>query len=347
LEHFTKSGKMFHLLLLRVPKFLPVMVRLCTMRNRIFMITSRIRSLFIAQWLAAFALMACFVLPVFSQSDILVDRMQINIWPEYDRRSILVIYRLSLDQQTSLPAEVTISIPSSAQVPFNVAFEDVDGMLYTMDYTVTQNGRWVDVTFTTPSPGVQLEFYDPEFERDGDQRQYEYTWPGNFDVEAMSVLIQEPSNAISMTIRPDIGSGRQGADGMVIYTAMIGEVEAGRTFSYKIEYEKPDDELVTPPMTVQPVEPVDALTPGRTTMMEMIPWVLGSLGVLLIAVGAFWYWRAGRDIPEPPRKRQSTGRAKEELASASEEQVYCHQCGKRAAPTDLYCRTCGTKLQHD
>jgi hypothetical protein len=73
-----------------------------------------------------------------------------------------------------------ISIPSSAQVPFNVAFEDVDGLLYNLDYTLTQNGPWVDVTFTTPSPGVQLEYYDPEFERDGDQRQYEYTWPGNF-----------------------------------------------------------------------------------------------------------------------------------------------------------------------
>jgi hypothetical protein len=34
--------------------------------------------------------------PVKSQSDIMIDRMQINIWPEYDRRSILIIYRLSL-----------------------------------------------------------------------------------------------------------------------------------------------------------------------------------------------------------------------------------------------------------
>jgi hypothetical protein len=102
----------------------------------------------------------------------------------------------------------------------------------------------------------------------------------------MSVMVQQPVNATSMTIRPDIGRGRQGPDGLIIYTAMIGEVEAGRTFSYQIEYEKPDDELVTPPMTVQPVEPIDAQTAGRTTMMEVIPWVLGSLGVLLIAVPA-------------------------------------------------------------
>jgi hypothetical protein len=238
--------------------------------------------------------------PIRAQSDVQIERMQINIWPEYDRRSILIIYRFALAQDTSLPAELTISMPSAAQIPFNVAFEDVDGLLYTLDYTLQQNGEWIDITFTTPSPGVQVEFYDPDFERNGDQRGYEYTWPGNYLVRTMTVMVQQPVNATSMTIRPDIGRGRQGPDGLTIYTAMIGEVEAGRTFSYQIQYEKPDDELVTAPLTVRPADPIDAKTAGRTTMMEVIPWVLGSLGVLLIAAGAYWYWRAGRDIPEPP-----------------------------------------------
>jgi hypothetical protein len=299
--------------------------------------------------LALLVLLVSLLLPISAQaqSNVQVDRMQINIWPEYDRRSILIIYRFSLAQSTSLPAELTVSIPSAAQVPFNVAFEDVDGLLYNLDYTLRQNGPWVDVTFTTPSPGVQLEYYDPEFERDGDQRRYEYTWPGNFLVRAMTVSVQQPVNAASMTIRPDIGRGRQGPDGLILFTAVIGEVEAGRTFSYNIQYEKPDDELVTPPMTVRPVDSINAQTAGRTTMMEVIPWVLGSLGVLLIAVGAFWYWRAGRDIPEPPRKRHASSRMKEESDLTVEEQIYCHQCGKRAASGDAFCRTCGTKLQID
>jgi len=285
-------------------------------------------------------------LSVRAQSALWIDRMQINIWPEYDRRSILVIYRFSLASGTSLPAEVTISIPAAAQTPFNVAFEDVDGLLYNLDYTLRQNGRWVDVSFTTPSLGVQLEYYDPDFERDGDLRRYEYTWPANYAVQMMTVLVQQPVNATSMTIRPDMGSGRQGPDGLIIYTASIGEVEAGRTFSYNIQYEKPDDELVTQPMTVRPAEDITAQTRGRTTMMEVIPWLLGSLGVLLIASGAYWYWRAGREVPEPPRRRHVPTRAKPEPDSI-EEQVYCHQCGKRAAAGDAFCRACGTKLQID
>jgi hypothetical protein len=297
--------------------------------------------------LALLVLLACLLLPFSTraQSSVQIDRFQINIWPEYDRRSILVIYRFSLAPGTSLPAEVTISIPGAAQVPFNVAFEDVDGLLYNLDYTLRQNGRWVDVTFTAPSLGIQLEYYDPDFTRDGDQRRYEYTWPGNYAVKTMTVLVQQPVNASSMTIRPDIGRGRQGPDGLTLFTAMIGEVEAGRTFSYQIEYEKPDDELVTPPMTVRPVDAITAQTSGRTTMMEVIPWVLGSLGVLLIAAGVYWYWRAGRDIPEPPRRRHLPVRTKDEPDLAVEEQIYCHQCGKRAASGDAFCRTCGTKLQ--
>jgi hypothetical protein len=286
-------------------------------------------------------------LPVRAQNPVQVDRMQINIWPEYDRRSILVIYRLTLAQTTSLPAEMTISIPAAAQVPFNVAFEDVDGLLYNLEHSLRQNGPWVDVRLTTPAPIVQLEFYDPNYERDGDQRTYEYNWPGNFSVRSLSVLVQQPVNATSMTIRPDIGRGRQGPDGMVLFTAVIGEVEAGRTFSYRIAYEKPDDELVTPPMTVRPVEPITAQTAGRTTMMEVIPWVLGSLGVLLIVVGAYWYWRAGRDIPELTRRRHAPARGIEESEEMIAEEIYCHQCGKRAASGDEFCRTCGTKLQVD
>jgi hypothetical protein len=52
--------------------------------------------------LALLVLLVSLLLPISAQaqSNVQVDRMQINIWPEYDRRSILVIYRLSLAQST-------------------------------------------------------------------------------------------------------------------------------------------------------------------------------------------------------------------------------------------------------
>jgi hypothetical protein len=306
------------------------------------------RSSSILRHIALLALALILWLPVAAQAQnaIRIERMQINIWPEYDRRSILVIYRFALAPGTSLPAEITMSIPAAAQAPFTLAYEDVDGLLYNLDYTLRQNGDWVDVTFRTPSLGVQLEYYDPDFEREGDLRTYKYVWPGNFTVNDMVVLVQQPLNATRMVISPDMGSGRVGPDGMMLFSAAIGEVEAGRTFAYTIQYEKPDGELVIPPMTVRPVDAITAQTIGRTTMMELIPWVLGSLGVLLIASGTYWYWRAGREAPEPARKRHVAARGKDE-AIEEQEPIYCHQCGKRAAPGDAFCRTCGTKLQID
>ncbi|HSV85688.1 MAG TPA: hypothetical protein VLH85_03880 [Levilinea sp.] len=297
---------------------------------------------------ALLALALCLLLPFTAQAQrgAQFERMQINIWPEYDRRSILVIYRFTLAAGTSLPAEITISIPAAAQAPFNLAFEDVDGLLYNLDYTLQQNGRWVDVSFTAPSLGIQLEYYDPDFEREGDRRRYEYTWPGNYAVNNMVVLVQQPVNATSMTISPDMGSGRLGPDGMTLFSASIGEVDAGRTFTYSIQYEKPDGELVIQPLTVRPTDALSSQTMGRTTMMELIPWVLGALGVLLISAGTYWYWRAGREVPEPARKRHVSARGKDEPV-VEQELVYCHQCGKRAATGDAFCRTCGTKLQID
>ena len=86
--------------------------------------------------------------PAKAQSVVEFDLLQVDIWPEYDRPEVLVIYRMSLADTVSLPAQISLHIPAAAGQPYNVANQDVDGMLYNLEYSLTPEGDWVRVTFT-------------------------------------------------------------------------------------------------------------------------------------------------------------------------------------------------------
>jgi hypothetical protein len=80
-------------------------------------------------------------------------------------------------------------------------------------------------------------------------------------------------------------------------------------------------------------------------MNAVLPWVLAGLGGALIIigiVGGFYMWKNGTRRPGAKRKRH--GQLQQESES---EEIYCHQCGKRAQPGDVFCRTCGMRLQKD
>jgi hypothetical protein len=104
-------------------------------------------------------------------------------------------------------------------------------------------------------------------------------------------------------------------------------------------------------LTVEPSQPLTADTSGRVRLENLLPWALALLGLVLIGGGGFWYWQAGRKetlsrsrIKSRGRRRPSD-RAGAEEGEMAETGTYCHQCGKRAASNDRFCRSCGTRLR--
>lgn len=299
------------------------------------------------RWIVAlFLALQLNVLPAFAQSPATVDRLEVNIWPEYDRPSVLVIYRASLSADVSLPAQVTLRIPRSADQPYSVAMEDADGLLYSLEYTVAAGKDWLAITFITPRPNIQLEYYDPRLKIEDQKRMFQYTWPGDYRVDKMYLSILQPPKADEMVVRPGMGEGQKTIDGKIFYTRLVEEVPQGVSFTLNISYQKPDTSLATTPMPVRPVEPITPRTTGRMSTRDLLGWVLGVLGALLIVGGALWFWRSGRGLPEQARKREAVTVKKDMKAPPAEtgEAIYCRQCGRRASRGDVYCRTCGAKL---
>jgi hypothetical protein len=261
---------------------------------------------------------------------------------------MLVMYAITLSPQVKLPAEIRMSIPASAGAPNAVANCQPDGNCFNTPYDQQSAGDWSVLTFQATLPDFRVEYYDPIPTTDDLTRSYEYIWPGDYEVENLLIRVQQPAGAENMQVKPGTFSTGTADDGFTYYTLDAGSVPAGQTVEVVISYNKTTDELSNSSMRVEPSEPLGGETAGRTSLTtSTLAIVLGLAGLGLIIGGGVWYWRSGRQSSQPTRTRRTRRKSSGARVAngATEVNIYCHQCGKRAAPGDRFCRTCGTQLR--
>jgi hypothetical protein len=274
-----------------------------------------------------------------------ISFLEIDLWPEYDQPSMLVIYKITLAPTTALPAIFELRIPAEAGEPNAVAVIPPDGMPVNLEYELSSDGEWTTISLVANLFELQVEYYDPRLMINGKQRDFTYLWPGGHNVQRSLVQVLKPFDARDLTIMPGPTS-QQGSGDQVFLVKDVGSLQASQSFEIEISYQKDSDELGISRLPVQPSEPLTSETDWQGRMLGALPWILGVGGVLLIAGGAIWYWQSGRQ-PQPSKNKRRRSR---KIAGASEEAVanegvYCHQCGKRAAAGDRFCRSCGTRLR--
>jgi hypothetical protein len=254
---------------------------------------------------------------------------------------MLVIYDFNLADTLNVPATFTMRIPSDANL-FALAYNNA-GNLINAPYTTPEvQGEWQVVTITTNgATEYRLEYYEPLTFVDT-KRQFTYLWPGDYAVNALSVFVGKPLDVTQMTIDPAMDETQRVTDGMSGYGKDFGSIPAGQQFTLTLQYEKSSDSLVLPPQGLQPSQSVDENTPGRISLSNYWPYILGGLGLVLILGGSVYYWQSGRKGAGKSRRRAHAHAEQEE----GEEQ-YCHQCGTRARANDRFCRVCGSRLRQD
>lgn len=290
--------------------------------------------------------------------DIALASLEIDIWPEYDKPTVLIIYRVTLPADISLPVELAFRIPAAAGEPNAVAAQQVDGSLFNIKYERQVLGEEAIIRLTAPSQRIQLEYYDPGLEKDAAQRYYVYRWPGDYSVQSLSIQVQEPLGASAMKLLPSFGSGVVGQDGLTYYNAEIGTVLAGDEFEITLNYTKDNEILSVEGLQIRPIAPIPQDGTNDTEWLRYLPWMLGLLGLALIFGGnwLFWvYWR--RNAPpsgnlighllgfSPPGEKKVSTQPTTDSVPVGEDSIYCHQCGRRAQIGDRFCRSCGTRLR--
>jgi hypothetical protein len=298
------------------------------------------------------------VLTSFAQEEALhLSSIEVSLWPEFDRADMLVINRITIPTEVFLPVEVRLRIPTAAGIPNAVAVRQPGGALITIPYVQQADGNqqgtneWSWLIFQAIMPEVQVEYYDPGLIKDGNLRHFEYVWPGDYSVDAVNLEIQEPVSAKEMSIKPGMVTAKPGTDGLMYYLLDVGSVSAGQSFRIEINYLKSNNKLSSGYVPVEPSGPLDASTQGRMSISSALPWILGSLGFLLILGGGLWYWRSGQDkhgsVDQPPFPNKLKGEKEGNEDKEEGSNVYCPTCGNRASPGDRFCRACGKQLAVD
>jgi hypothetical protein len=296
----------------------------------------------------AIALSLIAAAPRQTSPNLTLSSLEVDLWPEYDRPSVLVIYHITLPTDIELPVDLALRIPSAVGDPNAVAVRDANGGLFTIAYDRTVNGEWSTISFTPTMPEIQIEYYDPSLVTQGSSKHFEYSWAGDYAVNSLTVQVQQPVGASDMHITPGMGGGVTRPDGLTYYGSEAGSLPAGQEFKVTVDYTKSSDALSAESLQIQPSAPVSTITPTGRNLLALLPWILGGLGVVLIVGGGgWWYWQSGigkiKAPKAPRRKRKLVITA--EPDEVPEGYVYCHHCGKRATTGDRFCRTCGTRLR--
>lgn len=309
---------------------------------------------------ARLALLVCLLAAALAQpasalaqnNAVVLDSVLVDIRPEFDQPSVLVMYIITLSPNVSFPATMRFRVPANATI-HAVAMEDPTG-LFNLDYKPQAAGDWIDIVFTAPVQNVRVEYYEPFDRKEGAEREYTFTWPGDYTVNNLTVQVQQPFTASGMTFVPPQSGSSQADDGLIYYGIPVGNVNAGTEFDLVMRYNKPDDTLTYSErfQPAQPNQPVSGTTAGRVNMSQLLPWIIGAVGVALIAGGILWYTYTGRvPVAESQSRRRRhassprTPSAVSAPAPSSGEAVFCSQCGKKSGAGDVFCRSCGTRLQ--
>jgi hypothetical protein len=280
-----------------------------------------------------------------AQAGVPLDSMIVGLWPEYDRRQVLVIYRANLPAETTLPTQVFLPVPAEAAELTAVAYREASGQLLNASYERVQGDPVDTVVVEVAGLEVQLEYYAP-LAIEGDQRSFTFAWPGTLSAASFGFEIQQPFGAEAMEVTPPASTRTTDAQGLVYHNVTIGAVGPQERPQVSFRYTKADDRLsaeIAAPAAALAAPPTSTASP--IDLGSVLPYGLLLAGLSLIAVGVVYYLRTRQaERRARPRHRPAGGRAEGDR-EVDASPVFCHSCGAQAAASDRYCRRCGTALR--
>ena len=275
-----------------------------------------------------------------AQGEIEFDNLTVQLWPEFDQPAMLVIYDFTLAEGTSLPVDVTLHFPANATI-IAVAFAEAGGLLNASYQEPFLEGDQQVLTLTVDTNTTyHVEYYAP-LTRSDSQRDYTYLWPGDYAVNTLDVSIRVPVDITEITTTPQMTDTSLAGDNQKLLAWSTSDLEAGEQVPIQLSYNKTSDQLSA---AGQPLEAgnIDESTPGRVSLNNYLPYILGGLGVVLILAGGIYFWVTSQGKSPSPRRRHRSRSDRDEDGD-----IYCSQCGKRAKAGDRFCRTCGTRLRKE
>ena len=280
----------------------------------------------------------------FAQDPNRLSLLNISVWPEYDRSTVLVMYDGVLADTSTLLREVSVFIPSKASLQV-ATYANSDGSLAAeqpTNSTVLGDG-YTRVTFTTRTANFHVEYYD-DLLRGSPDKTLDFLFKASSPVDSVSAEVQQPLQATNFSLTPATQNTRTDAQGFKYYTLQFPAQSPNQTLTLQVKYTKNNPNpsvLPQAPISSSPAPASPEASQWTSIFLLVAIVVLGLTAV----VGFFILQKRSREplpVRAAPRNRSRRERAR---ASGTQTQaaVFCTQCGHGLGSEDNFCPRCGTK----
>lgn len=255
--------------------------------------------------------------------------LEIEILPEFDRPAALVILKGELSPGVALPAAISLRIPAASGGASAVAYATAEGGgLFNLGYDSIRTGDYIALRLQAPGRFIHVEFYEA-LSTGSPDRSYTYVWPGDLAVERLTVRLQEPAGASSISVQPHLGGAAAGPDGLRYRAGELGTVEKGKQVPIAIRYRKTDARTSAELLGKSTPDSTPAPSAALRAAVPVWGLLLAVAAALIAGAGAASLWL---------RRRGHTGPGRHRL---------CSSCGDPLAAGARFCTACGAAADKD
>lgn len=265
-----------------------------------------------------------------------IDSLAVELWPDYDRASVLVILTGTLPADTKLPATVIIPFPQAAQLNAVARIDRSDGR---MKDDISYSHVPAEIKFFTPDLSFRLEYYLP-YLVNNIQRTFNFTWVAGLSVKRFQLRVQQPTSANILETEPATKNILRDEDEFTYYAFPVQAVPAGQSFSVDVNYTMTTAQLSAKNLVPPSARVQEPGLPSTSNTEKGVNWpVLAAVvGILIMLVVYIWQIAASRT----ESNRHITHNAK---AKKQHNTKFCGKCGNPIDKDDRFCGKCGTALQ--
>lgn len=271
-----------------------------------------------------------------------LDTWDIQVWPEYDQPSVLVITSGTFAPDTVFPQQVRVPIPAGAAV-HAVAYPEANGNLLSLAWTLEPGVDGQSVVFELDQPSFVVEYY-ADILTPPPGRSFDLPLVAPYEVQQAALSLRQPSRASNLEATPAMTAGATDALGNPLYTLDLGALAAGQSVPLRVNYSKADAQ---PSVSSLPAQP--AATDGGSQQL-WLPWAAGLVAAVLAAAVTFYLVQQRRSVGVSRQARRRDARRKgtqparlpaNEPAPGGALNMFCSRCGQKFEGSDKFCRNCG------
>ena len=303
----------------------------------------KLRKIFLGVTIALAVL--TFALPprTFAQTPDRLTSLKISLWPEFDKPTVLVILDGILADASNLPRQISVLIPSNAQLTV-ATWANPDGSFAPeqLAQQTKQDDGYTRITFTIAQPTFRVEYYH-DLLRGAPDKTLDFVYKSVGAIDAVSLEIQQPLKASNFAVTPATQTTRTDSDGFKYFGYAFSNIAAGQTITAQAKYTKtdPNPSVQNAPQPTPALVPIAAPTTNDSNTLFLLI-ALVALGVTAI-LGFFLLQQRSQDRRPVANVGSNKQRRDKRRGGAATATVFCTQCGRALGPEDNFCPKCGAK----